>query len=113
MDELIGKNGALTLLLHDGREANGKGDGLILVSSWEVHLMAIKCFESLVFIPDTRDCTGGGLQLPYLEICAQVFLKQLYVEKHPEQEELLYCKVCCMSVKFLYVYEMWSLTQKK
>jgi hypothetical protein len=110
MHELVGENGALTLLLGDGREPDRKGDGLTLVSSWEVHLTAIKCFESLVFIHDTKDSPAGGLQLPYLEVCAQVFLKQLYVEKHPEQEELLYCKVCCMSVQLvilsviLYVY---------
>ncbi|XP_021942024.1 HEAT repeat-containing protein 6 isoform X3 [Zootermopsis nevadensis] len=68
MHELVGENGALTFLLDDGRGPDRKGDRLILVSSWEVHLMTIKCFESLVFLPDTKGPPAGGLQLPYLEV---------------------------------------------
>jgi hypothetical protein len=93
MDELTGANGALTLLLEYGNQPNRKKDGLILASPWEVHLMALECFESLVFPPDPP---AEQLQLQHLEACAQVFLKQLYSEKHPEQGDLVYCKVCCM-----------------
>jgi hypothetical protein len=91
MDELTGANGVLTLLMDYGNQPDRKKDGLILASPWEVHLMALECFESLVIPPDLP---AEQLQLPYLEACAQVFLKQLYSEKHPEQEDLVYCKVC-------------------
>jgi hypothetical protein len=94
MLELVGENGALTLLLDHAKEPYKKGNGLILASPWEVHLMTIKCFESLAFMSDTKDPPAEGIKLPYLSAFAQVFLKQLYAERHPEQEELLYCKVC-------------------
>jgi hypothetical protein len=101
MHELVGEKGVLTLLLDDARKPDRIGGRLILVSYWEVHLMVIRCFESLVSISDTKDSLTEALELPYLEVCAQVFLKQLYVEKHPEQEELLYCKVCYMCVQII------------
>jgi hypothetical protein len=87
----MGANGALTLLL-DVKDSKRKGEGLVLASPWEVHLMAVKCFESMVLPPDPP---VQGLKSPYLEACGHVFLRQLYAKKHPEQDELLYCKVCC------------------
>lgn len=53
--------------------------------------MAVRCFESMVLPPDPP---VEGLKSPYLEACAQVFLRLLYAKKHPEQDELLHCKVC-------------------
>lgn len=89
---MIGANGALTSLLDLVKNPKRKGEGLVLASPWEVHLMAVKCFEALVL---PSDPPVGGLKSPYLEACGQVFLRQLYTKKHPEQDELLYCKVCC------------------
>lgn len=88
----MGANGALTLLLDLVKDPKKKGEGLVLASPWEVHLMAVKCFEAMVL---PSDPPVEGLKSPYLEACGQVFLRQLYAKKHPEQDELLYCKVCC------------------
>ena len=94
--ELLGPGGVLSSLVDQGLASNSKEEKVILTSPWEVQLMTTRCIESLTLTTGTKreDSQPDGLKMPHLQCCTQIFLKHLYAEKLPDQDEIVYCKVC-------------------
>nr|CAD7407400.1 unnamed protein product [Timema poppensis] len=88
VDSLLGDRGTLTSLLETGDEEVRPNQ---LAPPEEVRLFCVRCLEALTF-PSDEEKTS--LEEPYLETCAQIFLKTLCQQKHlNNDDELSRCKL--------------------
>ncbi|KAJ9596933.1 hypothetical protein L9F63_012058 [Diploptera punctata] len=101
--QLLGPNGAFNSLLDQGLVKSTGGEKVTLASPWDIQLMIVRCVESLTFATDSKaeNVPPDKLKIDHIESCTKILLTHLYAEKHPDQDEIIYCKVLVSSLRGL------------